>query len=207
MPEQIEFRKLLKIAVTLLAAAGLGACANTQHKISVEPELYVKQADFGGGKRISLKVVDKRSQFAVFSRKAAPKFILDSSLQTVTIVPRSSIGAPIYEKVRDALRQLGFRPTPGGKSPRRLLLEVVQWKLTYQHHVTEAAVHGRIKTAIRVTAGNGGKRFKNIYRTSMEKSGRMIVGKFKNEVFVNNGLSLALQKIFEDKRLLIFLAE
>ena len=207
MPEQANFSKILKIAATLLAVAGLGACANTQHKISVEPELYVKQADFGGGKRISLKVVDKRSQFAVFSRKAAPKFILDSSLQTVTIVSRSSISAPIYEKVRDALRQLGFRPTTGGKAPRRLLLEVVQWRMNYQHQITAAKVHAKIKTAIRVTARNGGKQFKKIYKSAMEKSGRMIVGKFKNEVFVNNGLSLALQKIFEDKRLLIFLAE
>ncbi len=207
MPEPAIFGRILKIALTLLTIAGLCACANTQHKISIEPELYVRQSNIGGGKKISLKVVDKRSQFAVFRRKAAPKSGLRSSLHTVTIVPRSSISDPISRKVRDGLRQSGFRPVPGANAGRRLLLEIVQWKLSYKHHISEAAVHGRIKTAIRVTARNGEKQFKNIYKSSMEKAGRMIVGKFKNELFVNNGLSLALQKIFEDKKLLIFLAE
>ena len=90
---------------------------------------------------------------------------------------------------------------------RKLLLEVVQWRMKHQHQVTAAKVHARIDTAIRVTARNGEKQFKNIYKSSMVKSSRMLVGKFKNETFVNTGLSLALQKIFEDKKLLIFRAE
>jgi len=207
MPKQTKIIKFVMVALTLLIISGLGTCANTQHKISVEPELYIKQTDYGGGKTISLKVIDKRSQFAVFKRKAAPKSGLRSSLHTVTIVPRSNISDPIFGKVKNGLRQLGFRPTSGGKAKRRLLLEVVQWKMHYRHQVSAAKVHAKIKTAIRVTAVNGGKQFKNMYKSSMEKSDRMLVGKFKNELFANNGLSLALQKIFADKRLLIFLAE
>ena len=206
----LEFAKspvLLRAALTLLAISGLASCANTQHKIAVEPELYVKQADFGKGNKVSLKVVDKRSQFAVFNQKAAPKSGLSSKFHRVTIVPASSIKDPIYRKVKDGLKQLGFRTISEGKASRRLLLEVVQWKMGYQHQITAAKVNIKLNTAIRVTAGNDGKLYKNIYKTSAAKSSRMLVGKFKNEEFANTGLSLALQKIFEDKKLLIFLAE
>ena len=73
--------------------------------------------------------------------------------------------------------------------------------------MTAAKVNAKLNTAIRVTAGNSGKIYKNIYKTSSEKSSRTLVGKFKNEEFANTGLSIVLQKIFEDKKLLIFLAE
>ena len=207
MPNQAKAIKFVKVSLALLCVTGLAACANTQHKISIEPELYVKQTDFGKGKQITLKVIDKRSQFAIFRRKAAPKSGLRSSLHTVTIVPRSSIADPIFAKVENGLRHLGFRPARGAMTKRKLLLEIVQWRMKDQHQVTAGKVHAKVDTAIRVTARNGGKQFKKIYKSSMKKSTRMLVGKFKNEKFVNNGLSLALQKIFEDKRLFVFLTE
>ncbi|MGV7221779.1 MAG: YajG family lipoprotein [Nitrospinales bacterium] len=191
----------------LIAVSGLASCANTQHKIAVEPELYVKQVDFGKGNPISLKVVDKRSQFAILSKKAAPNSGLSSKFHKVTIVPSSSIADPIYRKVKDGLKQSGFRPLKGSNASRKLLIEVVQWRMGYQHKMTAAKVNAKLITAIRVTAGNSGKIYKNIYKTSSEKSSRMLVGKFKNEEFANTGLSIVLQKIFEDKKLLIFLAE
>ncbi len=207
MPKQTKATPLVKVLLAIICVSGLGSCANTQHKISVEPELYVKQADFGKGKQVTLKVVDKRSQFAIFKRKAAPKSGLRSAFHTVTIVPRSSIADPIFAKVENGLRQLGFRPARGATTKRKLLLEVLQWRMKSQHQVSAGKVHAKVDTAIRVTAKNGEKQFKKIYKSSMKKSTRMLVGKFKNENFVNNGLSLALQKIFEDKKLLVFLAE
>ncbi len=207
MVNQTKTIKFIRVSLAALCLAGFAACANTQHKIAVEPELYVKQTDFGKGNLISLKVVDKRSQFAVFKRKAAPKSGFRSAFHTVTITPQSSIADPIFAKVTNGLKQLGFRPAQGAQAKRKLLIEVMQWKMNHHHHVTSAKVHANIDTAIRVTAGNGGKQYKNIYKSSMKKSSRMLVGKFKNETFVNTGLSLALQKIFEDKKLLIFLAE
>ena len=198
---------LIKAALILLAIFGLASCANTQHKITVEPELYVKQADFGKENQISLKVVDKRSQFAVLSKKAAPNSGISSKFHKVTIVPASSIADPIYRKVKDGLKQLGFRPVKRSNAPRKLLIEVVQWKMGYQHKMTAAKVNAKLSTAIKVTAGNSGKLYQNIYKSSSEKSSRMLVGKFKNEEFANTGLSFVLQKIFEDKKLLIFLAE
>ena len=197
----------IRVILILLAITGLASCANTQHKISVEPELYVKQVNFGKEKSVSLKVVDKRSQFAVLSKKAAPNSGLSSKFHKVTIVPESSIADPIYIKVQDGLKQLGFRPIKGGKASRKLLLEVVQWKMGYQHKMTAAKVNTKLSTAIKVTAGKPGKMYKNIYQSSSEKSSRTLVGKFKNEEFANTGLSIVLQKIFEDKKLLIFLAE
>jgi len=206
----LEFAKktvLMRVILIILAVSVLASCANTQHKIAVEPELYVKQIDFGKENSISLKVVDKRSKFAVLDKKAAPKSGLSSKFHRVTIVPRSSIADPILRKVKEGLKQLGFRPLSGGKSARRLLLEVVQWKMGYQHQVTAGKVHVKLNTAIKVTAGNKGKFYKNIYKTTSAKSSRMLVGKFKNEEFANTGLSIVLQKIFEDKKLLVFLAE
>jgi len=198
---------VFKLAFILMMASGFAACANTQHTIFIEPELYIKPVNLGKGNKVNLKVVDGRPQFAVFNRKTAPKLGFGGSLNTVTIVPDSNISDPIYSEVHDGLRQLGFRPARGVKLERSLVINVVQLKMNYRHHVSEARVHARLKTAIRIIAKNGKKKYKNIYKSNMEKSSRILVGKFKNEQFVNNGLSLALQKMFEDKKLWFFLSQ
>lgn len=199
--------RIFKLAFLLALTTGFAACANTQHKISIEPELYIKPVNLGKGNKVNLKVVDGRSQFAVFNRDTAPKLGFGGSLNTVTIVPRAGITDPIFAEVSDGLRQLGFRPARGVKLARSLVVNVVQLKMKYQHHVSEAKVHVRLKTAIRVVAKNGKKKYKNIYKSNMEKSSRILLGKFKNEQFVNNGLSLTLQKMFEDKKLWFFLSQ
>lgn len=66
-------------------------------------------------------------------------------------------------------------------------------------------VHAQMETTLRVQARHGNQFFKNTYSTRMTKSHHMLTGKFKNERLINNSLSLAIQKMFDDPALLQFL--
>lgn len=63
-----------------------------------------------------------------------------------------------------------------------------------------------METILRVQARNGKQSFKNMYRARMTKSHRMFTGKFKNERLVNNSLSMAIQQMFDDPKLLALLS-
>ncbi len=79
--------------------------------------------------------------------------------------------------------------------------------MKYKNRVSEAKVQARLKTSIRIIAKNGKKSYKNIYKSDKVKSSRTFVGKFKNEQFVNNSLSLVLKQMFDDKKLWFFLSQ
>ncbi len=63
----LTLTRIFKLAFILALASGFAACANTQHTISIEPELYIKPVNLGKGKKLNLKVVDGRPQFAVLT--------------------------------------------------------------------------------------------------------------------------------------------
>lgn len=207
MGRKLKAGRILQIAFLLFVFSGFAACTNT-HKISIKPELFIKPANIGKETKVNLKVIDGRPEFAIFNRDAAPKLGFSRSLNTVTIVPDSSISDSIYNEVREGLKQLGFRPVRGEKAGRNIVVNVTQMQMFYQRkRVTDIKVKTRIKTTIQMTAQNGSKQYKNIYKSKMDKSSKALGAKFKNEQFVNNGLSLALQQMFEDKKLWFFLSE
>lgn len=199
--------RIFKIALILAVASSFAACANTQHQISIEPKLYIKPVNLGKGNKVSLKVVDGRSKFALFDQDGAAMLGFGGSMNKDTIVPKSGISDPIAAEVSAGLQQLGFRPARGVKLARSLVVNVVQLKIKYQSFVVEGKAHTRLKTTIKVFARNGRKKYKNTYRFTMGKSGTTLIGTFKNEQFVNKGLSLALKRIFEDKKLWFFLSK
>lgn len=198
---------VFKLAFILMMASGFAACANTQHTIFIEPELYIKPVNLGKGNKVNLKVVDRRSQFALFDKDKAHMLGFGGSMNKDTIVPKSGISGPIAAEVSAGLQQLGFRPTRGVKLARSLVVNVNQLKIKYQNYVVEGKAHTRLKTTIKVFARNGKKKYINTYRFTLGKSRSPLFGKIEYEQFVNKGLSLALKRIFEDKKLWFFLSE
>ena len=124
-----------------------------------------------------------------------------------TIVPKSGISDPIAAEVSDGLKQLGFRPARGVKLARSLVVNIDRLKIKYVNFIVEGKAHTRLKTTIKVFARNGKKKYKNTYRFTLGKSRSTLFGKIEYEQFVNKGLSLALKRIFEDKKLWFFLSQ
>jgi len=104
---------------------------------------------------------------------------------------------------------MGFHPSKhGNHSSRMITVEISKLQLNYQSGkigIKIPDVHALMETILRVQARHGDLSFKNIYSTRMTKSHRMLTGKFKNERLVNNSLSMAIQKMFDDPELLQFL--
>ncbi|MCH7499406.1 MAG: hypothetical protein IH886_05270 [Nitrospinae bacterium] len=113
------------------------------------------------------------------------------------------------DKITEGFQRMGFHMVkPGRLTNRKLEVEIYRLQLNYKSGnlgVKIPEVHAQMETILRVRAAYGNQMFKNIYSSRLIKSHRMFTGKFKNERLVNNSLSLAIQKMFDDPDLIQFL--
>ncbi len=194
---------------SLLCLGILAACTH-DHRVNIDPELYVRTQNFGQGERVGLKVIDRRQKSAIYEKEAGPTAALVGSLNKVNIYPRGAVDDPIEDQVKKALTTLGFVPV-NEKQPadRKMEIQVLHLRMIYNFEdpklkIPEKKV--RLKAALGVVARKGEEKYKKLYQTQLDKSQNLLTGEFKNEQFINNGISMTLQKIFEDQALLLFLS-
>lgn len=179
------------------------------HKINLNPEVFVRISNIGKGERLVVRVNDIRPQKAISRKKSDLKVTSDRSINTVTIYASSDVSDTVSEKIMEGFERMGFHPTKhGNNSSPMIIVEIKKLQLNYQQGkmgIKIPEIHAAMETILRVRASRGVHSFKNIYSTRMTKSHRMLTGKFKNERLINNSLSMAIQKIFDDPELLRFL--
>jgi uncharacterized lipoprotein YajG len=180
------------------------------HKIDLHPEILVRPSSIGEGKILVIQVRDTRSQNAISKKETGPRLKKDRALNTVNIYASSSVRDTVQDKIMEGFQRLGFRPIKHQRGSGPILqVDISRLQLKYQSGNLGAKipeVHAQMKTILRVRATHGSRSFKNVYQSRMTKSHRMFTGKFTNERLVNNSLSLALQHMFEDAKLVQFLA-
>jgi len=195
---------MLGIFVSLL---GFG-CTH-DHKINLNPEIFVRVSNIGNGEKLVVRVKDTRSQKAISKKESNLKVTSDRAVNTVNIYASSSVRDTVLDKVMTGFARMGFHPSKhGDNSSQTITVEISKLQLKYQGGkvgIKIPEVHAQMETILRVQASHGNQSFKNIYSTRMTKSHRMFTGKFKNERMVNNSLSMAIQKMFDDPGLLQFL--
>jgi hypothetical protein len=197
-------RKMLGVFVLLL---GFG-CTH-DHKIDLNPEIFVRVSNIGKVERLVVRVKDTRSQRAISKKESNLKVTSDRAIDTVNIYASSSVRNTVLDKIMEGFQRMGFHPSKhGNNSSRVITVEISKLQLDYQEAkagLKIQEVHARMETILRVQAIHGDQSFKSIYSTQMTKSHHMLTGKFKNERLVNNSLSMAIQKMFDDPELLRFL--
>lgn len=180
------------------------------HKINLNPEVFVRVSNIGKSERLVVRVNDIRPQKAISKKKSDLKVTSDRSINTVTIYASSNVSDTVSEKIMEGFERMGFHPSKhGGNSSRTIIVEITKLHLNYQQGkigIKIPEIHAVMETTLRVRARRGAQSFKNIYSTRMTRSNRILTGKFKNERLINNGLSIAIQKMFDDPELLQFLA-
>lgn len=200
---------ILRIALILASFAVLAACTQ-EHRVRIDPELYVRSQNFGQGQRIGLKVTDRRKQNAIYNEEMGPKTAVVGALNKVNIYPKGTVDDPIEEQVKEALTTLGYVPVDEKqKADRTMEVQILQLRMLYSYEdpkikIPEKKV--RLHAALGVVAQKGERKFKKLYKTHLDKSQNLLTGEVKNEQFINDGLSMTLQKIFEDRALLLFLS-
>jgi hypothetical protein len=187
----------------------LGFGCTHDHKIDLNPEIFVRVSNIGKGERLVVRVKDTRSQRAISKKESNLKVTSDRAIDTVNIYASSSVRNTVLDKIMEGFQRMGFHPSKhSNHSSRVITVEISKLQLNYQSGkvgLKIAEVYAQMETILRVQASHGDQSFKNIYSTRMTKSHRMLTGKFKNERLVNNSLSMAIQKMFDDPELLRFL--
>jgi uncharacterized lipoprotein YajG len=199
----------LKAVILGVFISLLGIGCTHDHKIDLKPEVFVRVSNIGQGERLVIRVKDTRTQKAISKKKSNLKITSDRSIDTVNIYASSSVRDTVLDKIMGGFQRMGFHPSKHGSSSYRMInVEISKLQLNYQRGeigVKIPEVHAQMETILRVRASHGNQSFNNIYSTRMTKSHRMLTGKFKNERLVNNSLSMAIQKMFDDPELLQFL--
>ena len=196
---------LLGMLTTLLTFG----CAH-DHKVNLNPEIFVRVSDRGNGERIIIRVLDTRAQKAISKKESDLKVTSEHSINTVNIYAASSVRDTVSEKIMEGFARMGFHPSKhGNSSDRKLSVEISKLQLNYQRGTDGLKipkVNAQMETLLRVDARHNNQSFKKTYQSRMTKSHRILTGKFKNERLINNSLSMAMQYMFDDPELLQFLS-
>lgn len=199
----------LRLSILLILIVLFSACA-TDHRVRVEPELYLRQNDLGKGTRVSVRVVDKRARRAIFEKDSGLDTPIVGPLGKVNIYPKGAVDDPIEDQVKKGLTTLGFQPVESSQSAsRRLEIHILHLRMLTSFDEPKLKIpkkNVRLRVALGVRGEKPGKKFKKLYQTYQDKSQNLLTGEFKNEQFINNAISLTLQKMFEDPILRVFLS-
>ena len=181
-----------------LAAAAIGGCAWVPQTTTLNPAPRITPATTGNGVPVAVRVLDRRRSEVIGYRGVDSK---NASIKTEQKV------APLFqERIIDGLKHKGFLASAfEGQSGRLLTVEIRQidyktdmefWKGIIQ---TEAVlVASTIKDGLKFEQFYTGKRTENTVEAPGAKT---------NERLINGAISDALQRLFEDERLIRYLAE
>lgn len=175
------------------------ACALTEQKAVLDPDLFVIENDIGSGKEIGVTVVDERPEDTLGYRGAA-EFSKGAAITT-----DQNVGEVFEQKIREGLTKKGFKPTlPTQGTLRSLKVEIRSLEYYPSTGFWTGGVH--TKTALKAIARNAGKEYEKFYRGGNEERVLLVPSAEENEKLINMAISEILKKLFSDKNLLQFLA-
>lgn len=193
-------RRRRQTAVTLLLGALLsGGCALSPQQVPIQPAFSVPQRDFGAGLSIALAVTDSRPH-AYFGERGG---VYD----TAYITPEGDITAPVRSALEGALGRYGFTVT-GARQPADLSMLVNIQAIDYEASGNAAmtTVDTRVSLGFELAAPDG-QVFNGDSSVSQSTEVALKPGEARNAELINQTLSLALERLMSDARVLNFLQQ
>lgn len=177
----------------------LAGCAYIDQNLRVTPQIVIEEMNIGKGKQVALRSVDDRSEQLIGKRG-------------VQYFPGGKISTEqdLSDILKDAfivgLRKKGFVPV--GENESTLLVKVELRSLSYDTAMG-FWTGGNIGTAVvKVIATQPtGKTYEKTYRSQKEIRTVFVGSQETNAKVINESLANAINKVFEDRELLDFLAE
>lgn len=194
-----RFPRIAQKLVLLLVLAAACGCAR-QFKVTVNPELYVNPSNVGSGKSVGVKVVDLRPDKTIGS---SARLV---NLSKFEIRSDANVAETIHEKVRDGLRELQFKPKsfPEEKA-RAMRIEILRMKESFSQRMSR--IDERMQVVLRVSCRGKESKYVRVYKAAKDESHRVLAGSFPNEKLINLTLSLVMQDIFADGKLITCLSQ
>ncbi len=183
------------LSVFIVSCGFLTGCALSPQQIDVSPKVSVTQQDRHFNGELHVNVIDNRSSPSLGSRGGVYS-------QTDKIVTDADTSLSIQSSVELALRQMGFTITDAESAPT---LTVYLDRLTY--HVPDKAYITKIdlNAQVRVVVVSHGQKFNGNYESELSQRVFAAPSEDKNKALVNQVLSDALTRAFNDQGLKTFL--
>jgi len=187
-----------KLAMFLLVFS-LAGCAYIDQNLRVTPQVAIEQENIGNGKQVALRVVDDRDQQLIGKRGV--QYFPGGKIST-----NQDLAEVLKNAFIIGLRRKGFEPV--GENDSNLLIKAELRSLSYETSMG-FFTGGNIGTAVlKVIASQpSGKTYEKTYRSEKEIRTAFIGSQETNAKVVNDALADALNKVFEDRELLVFLAQ
>lgn len=186
----------LKFVFLSLLALLVTACALSPQQVTIKPTLEQSNGNIGEGRTLFIEVVDARESNAIGSRGGMYK-------STSLITLANDLPTAIRDAATRQFREMGFvvQAAPGASADIRIFVD----KLSYSDPDTSAVGFDvALESVLRVEAKQNGDKYGGRYQVKTNKTYATVPGRDRNEEMINEALSGALQRLFNDPKLLAF---
>jgi uncharacterized lipoprotein YajG len=186
-----------KICVIGLFLIMLSGCAYMPHDVTIDPKLPVESRDIGHNKTLKVSVVDGRPREIIGHR---------SYMRTgkISLAKKQELANDIKIAIEKGFNTYGFTIVQSGTVDRfvDVNIRLIEFESTYGFFTLGSFSRGSFEVTCTVPSG---KQFKNTYRVEHEH--RTVFGTFasKNSEWINQAVSDALMRMFDDHDFLTFL--
>jgi uncharacterized lipoprotein YajG len=191
---EMIMKNTLWMAVTIGSLAMLQGCALKPQDIRIDPSIELSKAQTGDAKSIGVTVSDARP-----TKKLGQ--VGDPDGKMVDVSANQDAGPVIYSRVSNALSDLGYKVTPHaeGTDPS-LKIEVQSLKLDSDKRAFDFLTTLRAEVTARVV--NGTSRFERVYTVNQSMNSAGPSYKSESSRLVNAAVSMALEDMLSDQKLL-----
>jgi uncharacterized lipoprotein YajG len=182
----------------IVAAVGLGGCAWVKQSATLKLEPVVAASQVGKGVRVAVRVTDRRPSSTIGYRG------VDS--RNAAITTGQDVPALFQEKLIEGLKRKGFDAIPYEGEPGRLLTVEVRL-IDYSTDMEFWKGSAKVQAELVALVPKDGVRFEQVYFAERKESIVEAPRAKTNERLINGAITAALQKLFDDPRLMTYLAE
>jgi len=181
-----------------VAAAVIGGCAWVPQNATLNPTPSITPSTAGNGVTVAVRVLDRRRSEIIGYRGVDSK---NASIKT-----EQKVAPLIQEKIIEGLKRKGFSASDfEGQSGRLLTVEIRQIDYTTDMEFWKGII--QTEAVLVASTIKDGLKFEQFYTGKRKENTVEAPGAKTNERLINGAISDALQRLFEDERLIRYLAE
>ncbi|MGC3872451.1 YajG family lipoprotein [Halomonas sp. GXIMD04776] len=173
----------------------MAGCAQSPHYLQVEPNVGQDLPQVGNGQSVTLDVVDGRESDVLGTRSGSAMSTAVISVEAYDLMPKLKNQAEV------ALSQMGFNPT-SEPAPNRPSLILTLTDLSYQKTEGKPMLDKAVLLArFRAVASNERQTYTGTYTAKRDQEYALKPNRENNTAMVNDLLSRALQRTFNDPQI------
>lgn len=182
----------------IVAALLLNGCAWVKQSATLRLDPVIASSQIGNGVRVAVRVTDRRPSTTIGYRG------MDS--KNAAITTKQDVAALFQEKVIDGLKKKGFDAV-AYEGERGRVLNVEIRLIDYSTDMEFWKGSAKVQAELVAVVPKDGTRFEQVYFAERKEAIVEAPRAKTNERLINSVITGSLQKLFDDPRLMNYLAE